>query len=157
MDARQLQDSKRANHLVVGLDAMNLEHVLGKINADCDNLHVDAPSMRFVSDDPMAHRCRSGRRLPHQWGCVHERGSNRYVHPFISRGSRHGTSEGWLVVLTAAAPSPRLVNCAWLGDTVGAPATNPQRSVHLSKLAREGADRARAKAESKMGTIAWDQ
>ena len=33
------------DHLVVGVDAVNLEHVFGKINADRDNLHVDGPLM----------------------------------------------------------------------------------------------------------------
>ena len=29
--------------IVAGVDAMHLEHVFGKINADRDNLHVDGP------------------------------------------------------------------------------------------------------------------
>ena len=33
------------DHLVIGIDAMHLEHVLGNINADRDNLHLDGPLM----------------------------------------------------------------------------------------------------------------
>jgi len=45
------------------VDAMHLEHALGKINADRDNLHLDSPPQGDLSHDhPRAHRCLSGRR-----------------------------------------------------------------------------------------------
>jgi len=31
------------DNLVISVDAMHVEHILGKINADRDNLHVDGP------------------------------------------------------------------------------------------------------------------
>jgi hypothetical protein len=44
-EGQHLRSSQRLveNHLVVDVDAMHLEHVFGKINADRDNLHVDGP------------------------------------------------------------------------------------------------------------------
>jgi hypothetical protein len=37
---------------------MYLEHVLGKINPDRDNLHLDGSLNVIRNDHPMAHRCR---------------------------------------------------------------------------------------------------
>jgi hypothetical protein len=50
------------HHLLVGVDAVYLKDVLGKIQTDRANLHVDGPLMCFVIDHPMALRCRE--RVP---------------------------------------------------------------------------------------------
>jgi len=50
------------HHLLVGVDAVYLKDVLGKIQTDRANLHVDGSLMCFVIDHPMALRCRE--RVP---------------------------------------------------------------------------------------------
>jgi hypothetical protein len=47
------------NHLLPGVDAVDLKHVLGDIQTDRGNLHLDgSPHVIRYNDHPMALRCR---------------------------------------------------------------------------------------------------
>jgi hypothetical protein len=47
------------NHFLVGVDPVNLKHVLGDIQTDRGNLHLDgSPHLIRYDDHPMALRCR---------------------------------------------------------------------------------------------------
>jgi hypothetical protein len=49
------------------IDAVDLKHVLGDIQTDCDNLHVDGSLMWFVATITLRRFVAgSGRRPPHQ-------------------------------------------------------------------------------------------
>jgi hypothetical protein len=53
--------------LLSRIDAMDLKHVLGDIQTDCGNLHVDGSLMWFVATITLRRFVAgSGRRPPHQ-------------------------------------------------------------------------------------------
>src|SRR5580704_9280873 len=54
------------DHLLVRIDAVDLKHVLGDIQTDCGNLHVDGSLMWFVATITLRRFVAgSGRRPPH--------------------------------------------------------------------------------------------
>lgn len=79
------------------IHAVHLEHVLGEINADGANLHMDAPSGdSLFNDHPFGTRCRERASsttsfvLRDQWRCMNRQTSWRNdVWPAALRGQEH--------------------------------------------------------------------
>ena len=51
----------RDDNLTLTINAMHLEYILGEIQTNRVNLHMEGPLGDSANDHPMALRCRSGR------------------------------------------------------------------------------------------------